>query len=956
MPGRQSNVLQPHGGPSVKSAKSKAKKKDKKRSLHAYEIAAQENPERIKIRQSRLGVSDGGERPGKRARAEEDSEEDAATTTSKRSRRDPPTKKGRFDQLDVDEGSDSEGNEWKLGHVDKDDDSDLDSDEAFGQSDEERFEDYAFGGSSKRGKSSKKKKSTARKDIDLNEDGEDENSEADSDSSLGEDAIDLAQMLDDEDEDMVDAGNGGEDESSEDESEDESEESSVFSRDHSEEADPAKLSALRNLIDTLPQESKSKVSKRKDDVNELNRPSDFGLKSASKLTLDDLGLPSVQDPHIKKSLKYLDSPSKPGKKIKGKLEVPLERREQDRLDREAAYQKSKETLSKWVDTVAHNRRADHLIFPLPDADVASTLNNTILQPAATSKPATELEATIQSIMEESGLATTNGKDDEDKIREFEELEANKMSLEDVKARRQELRASRDLMFREEAKAKRIKKIKSKSYRRVHRKQREKDERISREALLEAGIEPSEDEQELQDRRRAAERMGSRHRNSKWAKATKDTGRAAWDDDARAGVTEMARRNEELRKRVEGKTSRRNEGESSDVSASESSEDDSDRDNDERLKDQLDRLDAMSSKAETTGSRLANLKFMKKAEAARKIENDRAIEELKRDLAGEESESVDEAEIQNVGRRTYGPGTQGNKSKAASKPEKKNEFEEPLASDGDEVTIITQALKTQSGDLKNKNSSSKSSAKSSRREAPNYAAAEADHDPEAGAWSKQPVIEGPGKSKKGVRETEMEELDLSQAVVMAKAPKVTKKKTTSKKPSTLGVDDDDDDSDSGSDNASAHPFAVRDQELIKRAFAGADVVGEFEREKQQTIQDEDEKIVDNTIPGWGSWTGAGIKKSKKKDPKFLTKVDGIKADKRKDAKLAKVIINEKRIKKNTKYLASSLPHPFETRQQYERSLRLPVGPEWSTKETFQDATKPRVIVKQGIIAPMSKPMF
>lgn len=59
--------------------------------------------------------------------------------------------------------------------------------------------------------------------------------------------------------------------------------------------------------------------------------------------------------------------------------------------------------------------------------------------------------------------------------------------------------------------------------------------------------------------------------------------------------------------------------------------------------------------------------------------------------------------------------------------------------------------------------------------------------------------------------------------------------------------------------------------------------------------------------------------------------------------------------NVKYLASSLPHPFETRAQYERSLRLPVGPEWTTKETFQDATKPRVLLKQGVIAPMSKPM-
>lgn len=55
-----------------------------------------------------------------------------------------------------------------------------------------------------------------------------------------------------------------------------------------------------------------------------------------------------------------------------------------------------------------------------------------------------------------------------------------------------------------------------------------------------------------------------------------------------------------------------------------------------------------------------------------------------------------------------------------------------------------------------------------------------------------------------------------------------------------------------------------------------------------------------------------------------------------------------------YMASQLPHPFESREQYERSLRLPVGPEWMTKETFQASTKPRVLMKQGIIAPMSKP--
>ncbi len=165
------------------------------------------------------------------------------------------------------------------------------------------------------------------------------------------------------------------------------------------------------------------------------------------------------------------------------------------------------------------------------------------------------------------------------------------------------------------------------------------------------------------------------------------------------------------------------------------------------------------------------------------------------------------------------------------------------------------------------------------------------------------------------------------------------------------------SESDSDNAATLPFVLRNQDLVRKAFAGDEVVADFEREKRATVQDEGEKIIDNTLPGWGSWTGPGIgKKAEQRNRgKVLTKIPGIAAEKRQDAKLERVIINEKRVKKNGKYLASSLPHPFETRQQYERSLRLPVGPEWTTKETFQGMTKPRVLMKPGVIAPMSKPM-
>jgi len=50
----------------------------------------------------------------------------------------------------------------------------------------------------------------------------------------------------------------------------------------------------------------------------------------------------------------------------------------------------------------------------------------------------------------------------------------------------------------------------------------------------------------------------------------------------------------------------------------------------------------------------------------------------------------------------------------------------------------------------------------------------------------------------------------------------------------------------------------------------------------------------------------------------------------------------------------LPFPFESREQYDRSLRFPIGEEWSTKYTHQNLTTPRILVKHGrVIRPVSQ---
>lgn len=979
MPGRQSHGTAP-------SKKSKAKTNSKKRALDAFSIASHQNPDKYKIKQHRLGAQEGGDRRPKRRRDEDNDEEDEEDEKPKKQRKGP--EKGRFDELDVDEGSDSEGNQWKLGQVDSDDDSDLDSDEAFGESDEERFESFAFLGSTD--KKPKKKSTPGRKNVTLDEEDEDDSDSELEEGDLGEGAVDLATMLDmaeaeeneapspkKTDEDINPDSNSAE------ESSDDSSASSAD--DEGRTMDPEDMLKLQNLITTLEQQdnsSRAPAKQRSDGASEYNTPSNFGLTSKTKLTSDDLlGLLDVKDPHIKKSLKYLESGSGFSKKASGKLEVPLAKRQQDRLDRSAAYDKSKETLSRWTETVKHNRRADHLMFPLPDHEVAAAHSNKELLPTNLSKPFNDLEATIQSILEESGLAAANGKDDEDHLREFEELETKKFSMEEVKARRDQLRIARELLFREEAKAKRIKKIKSKSYRKVHRKQREKEERLNQEALAEGGYVPSEDELEAQDRRRAEERMGAKHRGSKWAKSIKQTGQAAWDEDARSGLNEMAIRDEELRKRIEGRTVRKEFGDDSDHSLDESDDQVSDGDESVQQNRLLRKLEDVNKSdlidPSLPGARLANMDFMRKADAARRKQNNDMADDIRRELAGEGSDSNEE-EVGDIGRRIFGTGSTGRQERN-SKSAKLNEFEEPIGSEDEDEKDDVQISGTANSQVKTGKSSHGSKIKPGFQVTKNIAPkTQPTTSPEGGAWSKviskSTVIndaEAKRRRHKKNDAIDVEELDLSKAAIIAKPPKVRKQ---AKVIETLAMDTDSDES--GDDNNGIrNPYAIRDQKLIDQAFAGENVVGQFEAEKKQTIEDEDEKVVDNTLPGWGSWVGSGVSKKDKARNKgrFLTKTDGIKAQNRKDAKLDRVIINEKRVKKvcnvqnhlgvrsltwiqNGKYLASSLPHPFETRQQYERSLRLPIGPEWTTKETFQDATKPRILLKRGIIAPMSKPLL
>ncbi len=677
----------------------------------------------------------------------------------------------------------------------EDEDDEIDSDEAMNSSDEERFAGFKFYGS-------KSKK------LGVKPHEEEEEEEEGTGVPISE---------------LADINSGEEDNSSD-------VEETLLSVESDADEDGA------DLLENLHRATLGKENKEGRPVTDAQAPPSYGLVSSEKLKLTDI-IPTISDARIRHAVSKLQKGSE--------FAAPLVQRQQNRIDREAAYDLAKKEVSKWQETVKRNREADHLIFPLEKQtaiDLPAT-SNTI---ASTTKPETHLEQEIERILKDSGMT------DERDIATFENLETAPLDAADVAQRRAELRKTRDLMLRQEMKAKRINKIKSKSYHRVR-----KHERLRNERKEQLTYGPDDDEMV---RQRAAERMSLRHRNAgKWAKRMVQRG--ATDPNARQALVDQLERGDKLRKKIQGE---------SDVDSGRESPVESD------------------SEAPERGG-LLGMKFMRVAAEKEKKENLKALEQL--DDTNDESdaqstEHVDNRIERNAGRLSFAPAKGMDFGPSSQNPK----------------------------DVLNNLSS-----------APSLVV------PQTGTWETI-ARHKPAKSPN---------------------PNVDERKVLSESGQILRLDGQplvDDEAFLNMTYGASKNGADQD-ELIRQAFGGDDVVEDFTKEKRKVVEEDAPHDEDVTLPGWGAWIGRGTKKTKRR---VFEHVPGVEKEKRKDAKLKHVIINEKRTKKNAKFTASQLPHPFETKEQYERSLRLPIGKEWTTIGAHQKMTKPRILLKQGqIIDPMTE---
>lgn len=244
---------------------------------------------------------------------------------------------------------------------------------------------------------------------------------------------------------------------------------------------------------------------------------------------------------------------------------------------------------------------------------------------------TELESSVDALLKSAKLR-------EEDIQQTEEnmLRMNDLSVEDVAARRAELRKMRELMFRADIKAKRVAKIKSKTYRKIKRKEKE---RLGEK--LDAGESETEEGKMQREVDRARERATLRHKNTgKWAKQMK--GRESWNAEGRKGVEEMLDRGERLRRKIVGRDTDESENEDSDAE---------DFDTDagvERIKrnafDELEQMKGNDAVESTTkGSKIFGMKFMKDAMARQQQGADRLVDDFIKEIGGQPTADIDAEE-------------------------------------------------------------------------------------------------------------------------------------------------------------------------------------------------------------------------------------------------------------------------------------------------------------------------
>jgi len=311
------------------------------------------------------------------------------------------------------------------------------------------------------------------------------------------------------------------------------------------------------------------------------------------------------------------------------------------------------------------KEAEHLQFPLQAKERGGIKSSG--EVIGSFKATNQFEDAITSLLKSANLT-----ENEMTKREDEDLQGQELSLEEIKARREALRYQRELMFRAEAKAKRISKIKSKTYRKLARKraQREGGGEVDLDDLEKIDPEAAAHEREKLERDRARERATLRHgaKSGRWARDAAQ-GNEGEMEDRRKAREDMLDLKDRLTRKIQG----RDEGDSSDEDESE--DDDEDEDEDairEKAFNQLSALDKEAASKAVGGKKgLMEMAFMKKAQdrEMRRVAEDEKQARMDIERYGNDRNSDDDSESDDEGKEALMERVGGNEGRMVFAPSK-----------------------------------------------------------------------------------------------------------------------------------------------------------------------------------------------------------------------------------------------------------------------------------------------
>ena len=159
----------------------------------------------------------------------------------------------------------------------------------------------------------------------------------------------------------------------------------------------------------------------------------------------------------------------------------------------------------------------------------------------------------------------------------------------------------------------------------------------------------------------------------------------------------------------------------------------------------------------------------------------------------------------------------------------------------------------------------------------------------------------------------------------------------------------------------HDGTVEQEYLVSRAFAKDEIDEDFLKQKEQQVDSVLKPQDKNaSLPGWGEWGGESERlnrqhKQRVEQLAFQRNVERSTMMKaRADALLDNVIINHDVDLVPEKYTLHMVPRPFANATEYHRAMRQPLGPEWNTASTFREGVEPKIVTKPGtIIEPLDK---